>query len=57
MKAKFTTQDMIDMASDLYDNKGMSRLDIHIFLTAERDCGLWDASDETIERVFDLIVG
>lgn len=57
MKEKFTTQDMIDMASDLYDNKGFSRRDIHIFLTAERDCGKWDASDDTISRVFDLIVG
>lgn len=57
MKKKFTTQDMIDMASDLYDNNGLSRWEVHAFLTAERDCGLWDASDDTIERVFDLIVG
>lgn len=57
MKEKFTTQDVIDMASELYDDKGFTRSDIHIFLKVLKDNNKWDASQETLERVFDLIVG
>ena len=57
MKEKFTTQDIIDMASELYDDKGFTRENIHIFLTCLRDNGKWDASQDTLERVYDMIVG
>jgi hypothetical protein len=57
MKEKFTTQDVIDMASELYDNKGFTRAHIRQFLYALVDNGKWDASWDTVERVFDLIVG
>lgn len=57
MKEKFTTQDVIDMASELYDNKGFSRADIRIFLKVLVDHGKWEATDSKFESVYDLIVG
>ena len=57
MKEKFTTQDVIDMASELFDEKGFTRANIRIFLTVLRDNAKWEASPDTLERVFDLIVG
>lgn len=57
MKEVFTTQDVIDMASELYDDKGFTRENIRIFLTVLRDNGKWDAPGDTLERVYDMIVG
>lgn len=57
MAHKFSTQDVIDMASDLYDNKGFTRENIHIFLSVLRNHGQWDATHDDLERVYDLIVG
>lgn len=57
MKEKFTTQDVIDMASELFDKKGFTRSDIRIFLKVLKDNNKWDASQDTLERVYDLIVG
>lgn len=49
-----TTQDVIDMAVELYDNKGRSRDEIYFFLKQMQDTG---AADFNIDRVFDLVVG
>ena len=57
MKEKFTTQDVIDMASKLYDDEGFTREKIRIFLKVLMDNGKWDAPGDTLERVYDLIVG
>ena len=57
MKEKFTTQDVIDMASKLYDDEGFTRENIRIFLKVLMDNGKWDAPGDTLERVYDLIVG
>ena len=57
MKEKFTTQDVIDMASKLYDDEGFTREKIRIFLKVLMDNGTWDAPGDTLERVYDLIVG
>lgn len=57
MKDKFSTQDVIDMASKLYDCNGFSRENIHKFLKALADYGQWDAPGDTLERVYDLVVG
>ena len=57
MKEKFSTQDVIDMASKLYDVNGFARGDIRKFLQVLVDMGQWDAPGDTFERVYDLIVG
>ena len=57
MKTKFTAQDIIDMGAKLFDEDGFSRADIRIFMNTLRDNGMWDASADTFERVYDLIVG
>lgn len=54
MKKRFTTQDVIDMAAELYDSKGFSRGNIRIFLQTLLDN---DMASFDLERVFDLIVG
>lgn len=54
MKTKFTTQDVIDMGADLYDNKGFTRESIRLFLSALLDNG---CAEFDLERVYDLIVG
>lgn len=54
---KFTTQDCIDMASKLYDEKDFTRKEIRIFLTCLRESGHWEATEETLERVYDMVVG
>ena len=57
MNKIFTTQDVIDMASELYDDKGFTRENIRTFLKVLMDNGKWDASGDTFERVYDMIVG
>ena len=57
MKEKFSTQDVIDMASKLYDLHGFTRDNIRKFLKVLVDMGQWDAPGDTFERVYDLIVG
>ena len=54
MKGTFTTQDVIDMGVELYDDKGFTRENIRIFLQCLLDNG---KADFDLERVFDLIVG
>ena len=51
---KFTPQEVIDMGSDLYDNKGFTRETIRLWLQALIDNGYTDVD---FERVYDLIVG
>ena len=57
MKEKLTTQDVINMASNLFDNKGYTRADVRIFMNALVSYGMWNVSQDTLERVFDLVVG
>lgn len=57
MKEIFTTQDVIDMASELYDDNGFTRENIRTFLKVLVDNGKWDAPGDTFERVYDMIVG
>jgi len=54
MKVHYTTQDVVDMGADLYDNHGFTREAISKFLKALLDNGL---AEFNYERVFDLIVG
>lgn len=51
---RITVQDVIEMASDLYDNKGFSRSDVRIFLKVMIDK---KGVDFDLERVYDLVVG
>ena len=51
---KYTAQDVIDMGSDLYDNKGFTRETIRLWLKALIDNGY---ADVDLEKMFDLIVG
>ena len=57
MKEKFTTQDVIDMATKLYDDSGFTRENIRTFLKVLVDNNKWDAPGDTFERVYDMIVG
>ena len=58
MKEKFSTQDIIDMVSMIYDSGNfMPRESVHKLLMLYVDNGLWDATEDTVSRVFDLIVG
>lgn len=54
MKAKFTTQEVIDMGADFYDNKGFTRAAIKQWLIGLLDNGL---ADFDLERMFDIIIG
>ena len=54
-ETKLTIQNVIDAASDLYDNWGFGRARIRQFLEALLDSG--KAEEFDIEAVFDLIVG
>ena len=54
MKMKFTTQDVIDMGAELYDNKGFTREQIRIWLHALIESNLTDCN---FEKTYDLIVG
>ena len=53
----YTTQEVIDMASELRDVEGFSRMQIQAFLDTLRVMGYWQASLTDAERVFDLVVG
>ena len=57
MQAKLRTQEVIDMAAELFDDFGYSRIQIRHLLCVLISNGLWDAPGDTLERVFDLIVG
>ena len=57
MQAKLRTQEVIDMAAELFDEFGYSRIQIRHLLCVLISNGLWDAPGDTLERVFDLIVG
>lgn len=50
---KLTTQDIIDFAAKLYDEKGYNRNDIWLVLNALRAGG----AKFDFHRVFDLVVG
>lgn len=54
-ETKLTTQNVIDAATDLYDNWGFGRARIRQFLQALLDGGKTEEFD--IEKVFDLVVG
>lgn len=54
MKRKFTTQDVIDMGVELYDEKGFTRENVRTFLQCLLDNG---KAEFDLERVYDLIVG
>ena len=51
---KLTTQDIIDIAVDLYENQGFNRNDIYTFLRAVKANGI---ASFDIDRIFDLVVG
>lgn len=57
MDNKFTTQEVIEMASFLFDEEGYDREHIHFFLEKLKEIDMWDATADKLERVFDLIVG
>ena len=57
MAEQFTTQDVIEMASLLYDSEGVTREEIHMILKTWQETGAWNASDAKLEKVFDMIVG
>lgn len=57
MTEQYTTQEVIDMASELYDEGSASREQIHTILETWREVGLWNVSKATLEKVFDMIVG
>lgn len=54
MNKHYTTQQVIDIASKLYDERGFSRLDIRIYLETVLDLG---QANFDIDRIYDLIVG
>lgn len=51
---KFTAQEIIDMGSSLYKNKGFTRETIRLWLQALIDNGFTDVD---FDDVYDLIVG
>ena len=57
MTEQFTTQDVIDMASKMYDEEGVTREEIHTVLKMWQEVELWNVSDAKLEKVFDMIVG
>lgn len=57
MKKFFTTQDVIDMASKLYDEENWPRDLIYGFLATLRDNNKWDVPIGVVDSVFDLVVG
>lgn len=52
---KFTTQDVVDMGTDLYDNYRFTREQIRMWLTILLNSGRTESFE--IEPIFDLIVG
>lgn len=54
MNKHYTTQQVIDMASRLYDTGTFSRLDIRIYLETVLDLR---QAEFDIDRVYDLVVG
>lgn len=54
MDIKYTAQDILDMGSDLYENRGFTRETIRLWLQALIDNGYTDVD---FEKVYDLIVG
>jgi hypothetical protein len=52
---KFTTQDVIDMGADLYDNYRFTREQIRMWLTILLNSGRTESFE--VEPIFDLIVG
>lgn len=57
MTEQFTTQEVIDMASQMYDEEGLPREEIHTVLKMWQELELWNVSNAKLEKVFDLIVG
>lgn len=51
---RFTTQEVIDMGADFYDNKGFTRTAIKVWLIGLLERGY---AEFDLERIFDLIVG
>lgn len=51
---KFTTQEIIDMGAQLYDNGGFTRSQISLWLKALLEAG---CAEFEFDRMFDLIVG
>lgn len=57
MQEKLRTQTVIDVATELFEDFGYSRIQIRHLLCVLISKDLWDAPGDTLERVFDLIVG
>ena len=57
MDVKYTTQEVINIASTLYDNGHFDREGVYRFLLRLSGDGAWKACQATIDRVFDLVVG
>ena len=51
---KFTTQEVINMGADFYDNKGFTRAAVKVWLIGLLENGY---AKFDLERIFDLIVG
>lgn len=57
MQEKLRTQEVIDMATELFEDFGYSRLQVRHLLCVLISNGLWEAPGDTLERVFDMVVG
>lgn len=57
MNGTLKTKDVIQLASELFDDCGYSRMQIIYLLRGLVGNGMWEATEDTISRVFDLIVG
>lgn len=57
MKGTIKTQNVINLAKDLFDDCGYGRIQILYLLRGLVANGIWDATEDTILGVFDLIVG
>ena len=54
MAENFTTQNIIDILSELYDERGFYRGDIWMIIEAFKHNGFKDLD---IKRIYDLVVG
>lgn len=56
MTEQFTTQEVIDMASTMYNEEGLTKEELHLVLKTWQEMELWDVSDAKLEKVFNKII-